>query len=172
MHSIQWRTNNHQQRLEKICCLYEKWAYIDVGIEHVLKVLGWDGGHLVDQVHQKAAHAVICCHFARLRQTKQHYLSNYHQCWIWLHHKWSLETHWLNTKWKSWNMNRKTKSRRYHSPYVNNALICICAKTHQHILNVCKHSGQHVLYPGCRASHLGQIRGKPLGATRSYTCPL
>ena len=47
-------------------------TYVDVGIEHVLKVLGRDGGNLVDQVHQETAHAVICCHLARLRQMAQH----------------------------------------------------------------------------------------------------
>lgn len=48
-------------------------TYIDVGIKHVLKVFRGDGWHFVDQVHQKAAHTVVCCHFTRLRE--QNYIS-------------------------------------------------------------------------------------------------
>lgn len=43
---------------------------------------------------------------------------------------------------------------------------------HQHILDVCQHSGQHVLYPGRSAPHLGQVRGQPLGAAGSHTSSL
>ena len=48
-------------------------TYIDVGIEHVLEVFSGDGWHLVHQVHQKPAHAVVCSHFTRLEQIKWHF---------------------------------------------------------------------------------------------------
>lgn len=48
-------------------------SYVDVGIEHVLEVLGGDIWHLVDQIHQEASHTVICCHFTRLKQIEQGY---------------------------------------------------------------------------------------------------
>lgn len=44
--------------------------------------------------------------------------------------------------------------------------------THQHILDVCKHCSQHVLYPGSWATHLGQVRGQTLGTTWSDACLL
>lgn len=49
---------------------------------------------------------------------------------------------------------------------------CDSLNTHQHIVNVCQHRSQHVLYPGCSSTHLGQVRGQTLGATRSIPCPL
>lgn len=46
------------------------------------------------------------------------------------------------------------------------------ALTHQHVFDVGEHGGQHVLYPGCRAAHLGQVRGQALGTAREDPCPL
>lgn len=91
---------------------------------------------------------------------------------MWLLHKWSLETQRTDTEWNSWT--RKTKGRRYRYKRIwfESHHHSYCSSTHQHIINVCEHGGQHVLNPGCRASHLGQIRGQPLGATWKDTCPL
>lgn len=46
-------------------------TYVDVRVEHVLEVLGRDGGHFVDQVHEETAHAVICRHLSRLGKSNQ-----------------------------------------------------------------------------------------------------
>lgn len=44
--------------------------------------------------------------------------------------------------------------------------------THQHVVDVRQHRGQHVLDSGCGAGHLGQVRGQPIGAIEGEPCSL
>lgn len=49
------------------------WSYIDIAVQHGLKVLWWNLWHLVNKIHQEAPDSVVSSHFARLSTRKTHF---------------------------------------------------------------------------------------------------
>lgn len=48
-------------------------SYIDIAVQHGLKVLWWNLWHLVNKIHQEAPDSVVSSHFARLSKRKTHF---------------------------------------------------------------------------------------------------